>query len=212
MILKPVLIEPMYLPPVAVFALWYRYGSLVWEQHAHYVKGSYRNRCHLAGPNGLLRLSIPLHKGKNQHTPMRKVRISYDHPWQKEHWQSLCSAYRRSPYFEYFEPELKPFYEKTWETLLEFNLALLQWITAALQWDYALALSETFESRPPDMDDYRDRITPRHQPGEIIPGYRSPRYRQVFEDRTGFLPGLSIADLLFNEGPGAASLIRQSIR
>ncbi|MBC8045560.1 MAG: WbqC family protein, partial [Fimbriimonadaceae bacterium] len=122
------LIEMQYLPAIASIMLIKQYDRIYIDVKEHYVKGTYRNRCHILGPNGLQRLSIPLLKGKHQHSSMDKVIISYAYNWQKDHWQSLCSAYRRSPYFEYYEDLFYPFYHQQFEKLIDFNYGLLKCI------------------------------------------------------------------------------------
>ena len=95
------LIEAQYLPSIQFFSKLTRFSTLLLEAHENYQKGSYRNRCHIAGANGLMRLSIPLRKGKNEQLPIQKTLISYDEPWITQHWQSIRSAYGNAPFFPY---------------------------------------------------------------------------------------------------------------
>lgn len=188
----------------SVFSLYYAapisfYSHLIQKEHItfdlgeHFRKGSYRNRCCIAGANGKLTLSIQLKKGKNQSTPMKDVRICYDHPWQKNHWDSLCSAYRRSPFFEYYEDEFSGFYKNNYEKLADFNLSIHETIMRLLRADVKTSLSENYILPSDDWSDYRKLYETQNH-------YPTPRYLQVFEDRNGFLEDLSILDLLFNKG------------
>lgn len=170
----------------------------VWiEKFENYVKGTHRNRCYIAGPDGVLMLSIPLKKGKNERTLIKDVRISYDHNWQHVHWESLCSAYRRSSYFEFYEDLFRPFYHKKFDLLFDFNMELLKVILDVLKLNTAIKFTDVYEKAPADKADFRN-ITGKNQSiTEILP------YMQVFENRNGFIPDLSIYDLIFNQGPQA---------
>lgn len=171
----------------------------------HYQKVSFRNRCYIAGPNGMILLSVPLVKGKNQRTVMKDVRISNQEPWQSLHWKTLTSAYRRSPWFEYFEPELEELYEKPFEYLLDWNLACFDFANRALGIAPVVELTDRFEkdySADTTIIDMRDTL----QPGQPV---ENPlEYTQVFGERTGFLPNLSILDLLFCEGKRGLDLLK----
>lgn len=192
------LIEIQYWPCISWFLLVAGYETVVLDAAEHYRKASYRNRCHLLGPNGLQRLSIPLQKGKNQHTPMRNVRTAGDVAWQKNHWMTITSCYRRSAYFEYYEDALYPFYHNPAELLFPFNLSIIRWVmeTAGMQKEFILA-DAYIEPGTPGYDDYRDRISPH---SEHPPGIQLPEYNQVFSDRFAFHPNLSILDWICNAG------------
>ncbi|MBC8173046.1 MAG: WbqC family protein [Chitinophagales bacterium] len=191
------LIELQYLPAIAWIHLLQQYDIIYLDNKEHYQKGSYRNRCHILGPNGTQRLSIPLVKGKHQHSHMNAVRISYDHTWQKDHWQSICSAYRRSAYFEFYEDVLYPFYHTTYEKLFDFNFALLQLIFKLLKMEKEIRFTETYISPGAEgFDDYRGRISPKTINGLHLD---LPVYIQVFSDRFDFHPDLSILDLICNK-------------
>ena len=169
----------------------------------HFVKQSYRNRCTILGANGPLHLITPIEHGRKEHQPMDAVRIAYHQDWQREQWQSLSSAYRSSPYFEYFEPELQEIWHVQHELLVQRNLALLE---------HCLELigrkphhNQTTEYIPlPNDEDLRYLIHPK-RPWSTATNY--PKYPQVFEDRHPFIPDLSILDLLFNLGPRAAEYL-----
>lgn len=178
------------------------------ESKEHFPRQSYRNRCHIHSPNGLLALSIPVQKGSGQHTALKDVRISPHHPWQKIHWRSLEAAYRSSAFFEYYEDDLVPFYDKKFDFLYDLNEQLLALILNWLKQEPCHRFTEKYyQEYPPDVLDYRDQIHPKKPPVSVL----SPYY-QVFSDRIGFLPDLSIIDLLFNHGNKTASMIVEESR
>jgi hypothetical protein len=175
----------------------------VWiEEASFFRKGTYRNRCHIYGANGLLRLSIPLKKGKHQRSTLQDVQISYDHEWQKLHWDSLCSAYRSSPYFEYYEFELQPIFETRFPLLKDFNRALSTTLKKLLglqgNWHYTERYSAEYEA---EIVDYRELIHPQKDKNPVENQFKYPEYIQVFSSKLGYIPNLSILDVLFNLGP-----------
>lgn len=191
-----ILIELPYLPPVSWMSLVWNTPALTLEACENFQKGSYRNRCHIAGPNGMQVLSIPLAKGKNQQTPIREVRIAYDEPWQKRHWRSICTAYGNAPYFEHYTDELAPFYEKNYNFLFDFNFELLEFILKKTGCKSQITLSEDFLSPGPSTPgDFRDAVSPK--PEKTAAWFYPVKYAQVFMERYGFLPDLSALDLLF---------------
>ena len=193
-----ILIESHYFPSIAYIKLLQSAGAIYIEFNEHYRKGTYRNRCYIAGANGSLRLSVPLEKSKRSNILIKDKKIAYDMDWQKLHWQSLCSAYRRSPYFEYFEDDLAKLFLKKETFLLDLNEKLLYWILKTLTIDKAIHYTTAFEKEVNDMQDARGILMPNKMP-EI----ELPEYHQVFADRNGFLPNLTILDWLFNEGPNS---------
>lgn len=172
-----------YLPPVSWCAVAWNSKAVELEAHEHYQKGSLRNRCHIAGPNGVQRLSIPLEKGKHRQMPIREVRIAYDEPWQRQHWRSITTAYGNAPFFEHYADGVFAFYDRKYTFLFDYNLDFLTFILQKkLGWPGEIRLTESF--RPPQAG-YPEAIE------------SAIRYSQVFEDRHGFLPDLSVLDLLF---------------
>jgi hypothetical protein len=175
--------------------------EVVIEAHERYERRSYRNRCHIAGPNGMLRLSVPLIGGKSERLRMTEKRISYGEDWQKLHWMSLCSCYRRSPYFEFYEDDLEPLFHANHEYLFDLNMASLHWVLERLEADVKITRSKSYEDSYEHLHDLRSLIHPRKSSDEL-PLKLNP-YLQVFEEKTGFLSKLSILDLLFALGPSA---------
>ena len=219
---KTLLIESQYLPPVSYFAVLYRFDKVLLEQWENFQKSSYRNRCYIAGPNGKLRLSIPLDKGKHQREFMKDVKIYNEEDWQKNHWQSLCSCYRRSPYFEYYEREFEEIYSRKHEYLFELNFELIKLLLRLMDIqvkvnftnEYLKPLPEypqgsaEYPQGFPEVFDMRSVILPNKK--MTTGNFEPPEYHQVFQDRTGFYEDLSVVDLLFNEGPHARDMIKNS--
>ena len=193
--MKAILLSTAYLPPVSYFSQLVNAEKIILEQHEHYVKQSYRNRALIYGANGLHPLIIPVRHEGNERKPIKDRKISYDDPWQKIHWRTITSSYRNSPYFEYFEDTFKPFYETKTETLFEFNFLLLKKILEFLQIETETGFTSDYEAKvSDDTIDLRNSFNPSERK------LNTPKYNQVFGDRFGFIPDLSIVDLLFNKG------------
>ena len=207
-----ILLELQYLPPIQYFAKLVQYEEVWIEQQENYSKRSYRNRCHIVGANGLLRLSIPLVKGKNEQMNIRKVRIAYQEPWQKQHWTTICSAYGRAPFFEFYAEELAAFYQREWTFLFDFNWALLQKLIELTGINSDLNRTKAYQKMyPAGFFDFRDGVFPKKHRQKEDNHFVAPKYRQLFEERHGFLPNLSILDLLFCTGPQAILYLEEAI-
>ncbi len=168
---------------------------------------SFRNRCRIAGAEGTIDLSIPLEKGRDQRSLIRDVRISGARQWQAEHWKTILSCYSRSPWFEFYRDGLEELYRRPAVFLMDWNLGCFEWSIGVLGLPLEISLTEAFHKTYPSAGwvDRRGKILPKMQ----VAGTTQPIYRQVFEERTGFLPGLSILDLLFCEGKNARRLLSE---
>ena len=167
---------------------------------------SFRNRCVIAGADGPVILSIPLQEGREQRKPVKEVLIDYKKPWQAQHWKTIVSCYNRSPWFEFYRDEAEELFSQKPPFLYEWNWACLNWISARLEWPVPANLTQAKQMEPSPLQyhDFRGQL----MPATIQNRFPDPvRYRQVFEERTGFLPHLSILDLLFCEGRQALKLI-----
>jgi len=170
----------------------------------HFEKMTFRNRYRVGGANNSILLSVPLVNGRNQHTQMKDVQIYNSEQWQVQHWRTLTSVYRRSPYFEHYEPTLKPLFETRYDLLIDFNRAGVAWAKQQLGIRFEMKETTVFQKDyPPEVTDLRFLKPLKPQAGTF------PKYYQVFEDRIGFQPNLSILDLLFSEGPGAVGLLKR---
>ncbi|MEM1000402.1 MAG: WbqC family protein [Bacteroidota bacterium] len=195
-----------YFPPVSWFAAAVNGGQIILEQHEYYRKQHCFNRTNILTPNGVLKLSIPIRKSP-EYTPLYHRTISYDWTWRKIHWRSLISAYRSSPYFEYYEDRLAPFFTRQTESLMKLNLDLLTVVRDALKVDLEWTLSDGYHDRAHYTEDFRNGFDAKLQ---TTPSWFRPApYPQVFG--TKFVPDLSILDLLFNCGPESVRILRDSI-
>ncbi len=207
-----ILLEIQYLPSVQYFAKFLQYPKVVIEQHENYRKGSYRNRCHLATANGIQRLSIPLQKGKNEQQSIRSVQITTGVHWATQHWQAIQTAYGKAPFFEHYADELKPFFTSPPPLLFDFNLQLLEQLLSLLQIDTPWQLSDRYlHETPAELVDWRNGIHPKPHRQLDDPHFQALAYGQVFSERTGFLPNLSILDLIFCLGPMASFHLEKCI-
>jgi hypothetical protein len=197
MIDKGALLPLFYLPPVAYFSKINTHRpAIIIDSHEHFPKQTYRNRATIYSPDGALTLTVPVVKGSKVHTGVKDVKISYDFKWQRLHWMSLETCYRRSAYFEFYEDDFAPFYQKKFEFLFDFNQELLQMILKFLKMPVALQFTATYEADYPGVYDYRNEFSSKKEYD-----FNQKPYFQVFEDRGGFIKNLSIVDLLFNQGP-----------
>lgn len=165
------------------------------EGHEHFQKGSYRNRYHIAGPNGLQRLSIPLQGGKNNGLPIQAVKIANVDNWAMQHWRSIQAGYGKSPFFEHYADELKELMLSETATLWAWNRQALEWTLEQIGLECQLSITESYEQNPLGLIDLRNHITPKFALES------APEYPQVFPEKNGFLSNLSILDLLFCQGP-----------
>ncbi len=196
-------IDLHYLPCMAWFAQIQSYDEVVLEKHEHYEKQSYRNRCHIRAAHGLHRLVIPVKvHGK---VPLHAVEIDYSQKWVNNHWRTLVSAYRLSPFFEHYEQQLYQIFSQRPRHLYSFNLSLLQ---ACLQWlGTPVKLSETSAYQLKYAESIADLRNLIHPKKHLPPGCTSSiRYQQVFG--TDFMENLSIIDLLCCQGPRSAELLK----
>ena len=199
MIEKGAVLPMFYLPPVAYFTKLNAYQpDILFEREEHFPKQTYRNRANIYSPDGVLPLTVPVVKGSKMHTKVKDVKISYDFNWQRLHWMSLESCYRSSAYFEYYEDDFAPFYQRQFPYLFDFNEQLLLLLLRLMKIQLPLQYTETYEAEYTLLDDYRNAISPKKEYN-----FEQKPYFQVFEERHAFIKNLSIVDLLFNQGPQA---------
>jgi len=197
MIEKGAVLPMFYLPPVDYFVQLNTYKpDILIEREEHFPKQTYRNRANIYSPDGMLALVVPVIKGSKNHTKVKDVKISYDFMWQRLHWQSLQACYRRSAYFEFYEDDFAPFYEKQITYLFDYNEELLNLLLKLAKIKTELNYTDEYQPEYPNLHDFRFSIHPKKE-SEI----QQKPYFQVFEDRKGFMKNLSIIDLLFNQGP-----------
>ncbi len=200
------LIHPSYFPNILTFS-YIMHHDICWEVEDNYQKQTFRNRTYIGNDRGKHILSIPIvHVGSaNGRQKYKDVTIDNSYPWQRQHWRTLETAYRTSPFFEFYEDDIKPLYTKTFVSLLDFNLKSIETIFECLQLEMPQVKTKNFEVVPVDREDYRSLISAKLKPRlDIEP------YIQVFGDRHGFIPNLSILDLLFNVGPNTIDYLNHN--
>ncbi len=198
-----VILSSTYFGPVQWYQKLCRHGHVAIERYDHFMKQTYRNRCVIAAANGPQTLTVPVEKGETQPLLMKDVRISDHGNWRHLHWQALQSAYGESPFFEFYADDLRPFFEKRWTWLFDFNLDITQKMCELLDIQPTIELTSEFVPAAgnlgqPSLKDFRDAIHPKHPLSDSE--FEPRRYYQVYESRHGFQPNLSILDLLFNMG------------
>jgi len=203
------LIHPSYFPNILTFS-YIMHHPTCWEVHDNYQKQTFRNRTYICTDRGKHILSIPIiHVGKtNGRQKYKDVMLDNSYPWQRQHWRTLETAYRTSPFFEFYEDEIKPLYTQTFDSLLDFNLKTIETIFECLQMEMPREKSDSFHITPTHLEDFRFLIN-----AKLKHELTLPPYVQVFGDRHGFIPNLSILDLLFNVGPNSIEYLnRQFIK
>lgn len=181
------------------------------EQFDHYLKQTYRNRCRISGANGPIILSIPVINVSGEKSLMKDIRIDYTMDWQKVHWKGITSGYASSPYFEFIADDLIPFYENQYTYLIDFNIGLLECALTIMELSCRISFSEAFKPIVENTSDPRHYIHPKKDYLDYDPAFRPVSYNQVFIQKHGFIPNLSILDLLFNEGMNAKTILGESI-
>jgi hypothetical protein len=203
------LLSSHYLPCLHYFYYVVNSEEIIIDGHEHYAKQSYRNRTQILSANGKLDLIVPVIHRNNQ--PAQDVRISYSEKWQRNHWRAIYSAYRSSPYFSFFEDELRVFYEEEREFLLDYNTGLLETILKILRLKKEILFTSSFEKNPENIIDLREKIHPKisYSYDAAAAQILVQPYYQTFGTKFGFTPNLSILDLLFNKGKEAVNYLQK---
>ena len=199
------ILNSLYLAPIEYYSVLFSAEQTLIEIHDNYQKQSYRNRCMIAGANGATSLSIPIEKPTTTKCKMKDIRISEHGNWRHLHWNAIISAYNSSPFFEYYEDDFRPFYEKKQSFLHDFNEELRQLICRLIGIETPVSYTDTYIQTAPDVaTDFRELIHPKKTPTA-----ETPVYYQVFAEKNGFIPNLSIVDLLFNKGNESRLILRR---
>jgi len=209
------LLSTTYFGPVQWYQKLHRSEEVQIEQWESFQKQTYRNRCLIATTQGIQTLTVPVERGTSQ--LIRDIRISDHGNWRHLHWNALMSAYGESPFFEYYQDDIRPFFEKRWDYLLDFNEAIRSKMCELLDIQPRVSLtteyspscvppvasdqrsSASFLLPPSSIIDFREAINPKHPQPD--PDFEPKPYYQVYAAKHGFLANLSVLDLLFNMGP-----------
>lgn len=203
-----IVIELQYFAPIIFYKTLSSRTHLLFEQYEIFQKMSFRNRCVVAGANGKINLSIPLIKGRNQKTCIKDTRIDNTAPWQGQHWKTIVSCYNRSPWFEFYSDELNELYTTRYEFLVDWNFSCFMWVMKKVNFEISASMTDSWmkDYDQNRWDDWRNLLRPTtiHQ---LFP--HVTKYQQVFQERIGFIPHLSILDLLFCEGKNTLAILKQ---
>ncbi|MFW6019871.1 MAG: WbqC family protein [Bacteroidales bacterium] len=191
-------------PPVEYFVLMVKYGHVLLEDDEHFNKQTYRNRYIINTANGPLTQVIPVKRNHDRKTKIRNVGIDYNYPWQRQYWRAIFAAYNSSAYFLFYKDELKALFFQEYESLFEFNMDVLQHILRLLQLDLSVGFTRQFVKNYQYALDMRYKVHPK-APVQL---HLSP-WAQVFDEKHGFNPKVSILDLLFNKGPESTLYLKQ---
>ncbi|AFL81963.1 WbqC-like protein [Aequorivita sublithincola DSM 14238] len=204
--MKTILLHPSYFPSIEQMAAVAQADKVVFEVEDNYQKQTYRNRTFIAHSNGKLLLNIPIkHNKKGIRKKTKNVMVENDFPWQEHHWKSLQSAYRTSPFFEYYEDDLEHFFKEPIGNLIEFNLKIFEALCEMIGIEIEFSKTLSYETNP-EITDLRFLINAKR-----TSDFKAEIYTQVHEANHPFLPNLSVLDLLFNEGPNALSYLEASV-
>lgn len=203
------LLSSAYLAPIEYYTKMLTDGVVYIEQWENYNKQSYRNRCTVASPTGESALSIPIVKPDSPKALMKDIRISDHGNWRHLHWNALLSYYNSTPFFEYYQDEFRSFYENKYDFLFDFNEELRTLICDLIDISPNIKYTETYEKEFNGLD-FRETIHPKKDWRETSIGFEPVEYYQVFGQRLGFIPNLSIVDLLFNMGPESLLVLEKS--
>lgn len=209
---KTILLSTAYFGPIQYYSKLLQDAVVVVERYEHYNKQSYRNRCTIFSANGLMNLVVPIAKTGKAKIPITEVEIAYDTFWQKIHFKTIESAYRRSPFYEYYIDDLLIFFNKRHPFLYEFNMQILNTIQKLIKIPAVIQESQSYHATGDSTIDLRNTMHPKKHRQDTDTEFVASGYVQVFSDKFGFQPNLSILDLLFNAGPESRAVLEKSCR
>lgn len=205
---EKIVLATSYFGPIQYFTKFLLPGKAYIEKHENFSKQTYRNRCEIYGANGPLSLTIPVKRGSFHKMKISELEIEYDENWQDNHWRSIVSAYRSSPFFQFYEDDVRSLFHSKKQFLLELNESILKTMLNLIQVDQDILFTESYITTEISLD-YRESIRPKKIVSD--PLFRPVEYYQVFQSKFGFRGNLSILDLLFNTGPDAIGILKQSL-
>jgi hypothetical protein len=193
---------PTYFSPISHYSEIIKADEIVFEMEDNFQKQSYRNRCYIYNSNGKQLLSIPVkHKNTSERKKTKDTLIENDFPWQDQHFKSLQIAYRTSPFFEFYEDDIAPIFTKKYKYLQDINIDSFLFMIDALQVETTYRKTTEYVTNL-DNKDFRNLAAIKNKPKKLV-----ANYIQMFDETHGFIPNLSMLDLLFMEGPNAISFL-----
>ena len=207
---KSVVLSTTYLGPIYYYSRFFLPYPVLIEKNENYLKQSYRNRCIIYGANGPLTLVVPVQRGSFHKTAINELEIDYDTNWQANHWRSIISSYKSAPFFEFYIDDLIPCYQQKIRYLIDYNTSLMKIFLGHLDIKQEFSFTKSFKNQyPSKLLDFREKIHPKRSFRD--PNFKNLEYSQVFSPKHGFIPNLSILDLLFNLGPDSVEFLKKSI-
>jgi hypothetical protein len=202
--MKNIVIHPSYFPSISHYVAMAQADCITFEMEDNFQKQTNRNRTYIYSPNGIQLLNIPVKHSKEIHQKTKDIRIETDFDWQKQHFKSLEAGYRSSPFFEYFEDEIRPIFEKKHTFLMDLNFETMDIVSKFLRmkFEYKTTTEYFHEVDINAVLDFRTLVDGKKDKSQFEP------YTQVFDDKHGFLNNLSILDLIFNEGKYALDYLK----
>ncbi|WP_343616315.1 WbqC family protein [Flavobacterium sp.] len=196
------LLLPTYFPSISHFAVMAQSDTITFEMEDNFQKQTNRNRTYIYSPNGIQLLNIPVKHSKAAHQKTKDILIENEFDWQKQHFKSLEAAYRSSPFFEYFEDDIVPIFEKKHTFLMDLNMEVLETVTKCLRMKLEFGKTEEYFHEVTNFSDFRYLANGKKDQNSF------EKYTQVFDDKHGFINNLSVLDLLFNEGKFAMDYLK----
>ena len=195
---------PTYFSPISQYSEILKSDKVIFEMEDNFQKQSYRNRCYIFNSNGKQLLNIPVkdkNKGNSERKKTKDMLVDNDALWQEHHLKSLQTAYRTSPFYEFYEDDLLHIFNKKYTFLQDVNIDTFLFLADALQISSNFSKTKEYQIQTKESD-FRHLADAKNQPKKIV-----EKYIQMFDEKHGFLPNLSILDLLFMEGPNAISYL-----
>jgi WbqC-like protein family len=194
---------PTYFPSISHFVAMVNAEEITFEMDDNFQKQTNRNRMYIYSPNGLQLLNIPVKHSKNAHQKTKDIQLETAFDWQKQHFKSLEAAYRSSPFFEYFEDDLVPIFQKKHTFLMDLNFETIEFVSKSMRWNLEFSKTTEYFSEVPNSKDFRFLADGKKDTSSF------ENYPQVFHEKEGFLNNLSVLDLLFNEGKFALDYLKK---
>ena len=198
-----ILLHPTYFPSISHFVAMLQADIITFEVEDNFQKQTNRNRMYIASANGIQILNIPIKHSKEIHQKYKDIRIEQVSGWQKQHYKSLEAAYRNSPFFEYFEDDIYPIFEKKHDFIMDLNFQIHDILIDCLGIELPHTKTSEYITEDSNLVDLRRLVNGKKDKQEFKP------YTQVFGEKHGFASNLSILDLLFNEGRSAVDYLKR---
>lgn len=208
--MSKLLIDYQYFGTVNYYKILFQYSNIEFEEYESYQKGSFRNRTPIPGANGIINLSVPLQKGRDQKALFRDIKIDYREKWMVQHIRALDACYNRAPFYEFYRDGIRDLLSQEETDLMALDKKLVLWVLKMLKHKPVISTTEVY-NRQVDRGifDARNTVLPGKETNKAL-DLSVPEYDQVFKDRIGFKPNMSILDLLFCNGPASAGLLKSS--